>query len=84
MHETLCKIRAGKLNVDEIEANLFSYQGFDGLDAFEDDDKQIKVKGWSNKTYMAHDPIGYLNQGISNVQSGGSRKNKKKKNKGRV
>lgn len=37
MHETLCKIRAGKLNVDEIEANLYNLQGFDGLDDFDDD-----------------------------------------------
>ena len=85
MHETLCKIRSGKLTEDDTSTrdNLqaFNINEFD--DGFDDDDfdciQHVKMKGKS-KTYTTKvvDPIQYMiNSGFTHSGSGQSSSKKK-------
>jgi len=91
LHETLLKIRAGKLMSDEDEKiDLFGSKPFD-FNGFGDDlndeyyDVDIKIKGKSSKaTKQIMDPLQFMLDGrVKKSSNGGSKKQNKKNRKGK-
>ena len=91
LHETLLKIRAGKLMSDEDEKiDLFGSKPFD-FNGFGDDlndeyyETDIKIKGKSSKaTKQIMDPLQFmLDGGVKKSSNGGSKKQNKKNRKGK-
>ena len=90
LHETLLKIRAGRLMSEEDEKiDLFGFKQFD-FNGFDDDlndeyyEVDIKIKGKSSKvTKQLMDPMQYMLDGGIKPSNGGSKKQNKKNRKGK-
>ena len=72
MHETLCKIRSGKLTEEDAGTDTHTFNINEFEDGFDDDDydciQHVKMKGKS-KTYTTKlvDPIQYIVNGGSSL-----------------